>query len=134
MTCPLLFVYGTLQRSSFHPMARFLQDRARFLAVANVPGRLYDLGDYPGLTLARDPSDRVHGELFRLHDPDTTLGELDMYEGADAESNLYQRSLVPITCEDGTSGDGQTLAWAYFYLPAVDEERWVPSGRWPVGG
>ena len=48
--CRHLFVYGTLRRGSGHPMSRFLAARARLLAGARVPGRLYDLGGFPGLT------------------------------------------------------------------------------------
>src|SRR5689334_2593261 len=86
--CGYLFVYGTLLRRSSHPMARFLEEHADFVSDATTAGRLYDLGPYPALLVAALPTDIVHGELFRLRDLETTLEELDVYEGLGVSAPL----------------------------------------------
>jgi gamma-glutamylcyclotransferase (GGCT)/AIG2-like uncharacterized protein YtfP len=128
-TIPFLFVYGTLRHGSPHPMARFLAERARLVGQARVPGRLYDLGRYPGLTEPRTPEDWVFGDLFELEDPQLTLLELDHYEEcspADAQPWLFERRPVPVAL-----ATGETLtAWAYFYRGTVEENGRIVSGEY----
>ena len=87
MSTDLLFVYGTLRRAAAHPMHRLLGPAA-FVGPGEFQGRLYHLGNYPGMVRSDDPADIVHGEVYRLHELAATLACLDDYEGcAETASN-----------------------------------------------
>jgi len=128
MTSDRLFVYGTLMRGFDHPMARLLMANADFLGSATCRGRLYLVRHYPGLVLSSDPTDIVHGELYRLHEPDALLREFDMYEACGegfAEPTEYVRQMLPLMLADGTAGE----AWTYIYNWPVTELPRIASGR-----
>jgi len=63
---PLLFVYGTLRPFVDIAMAKWLRSNARHLGSATTPGRLYDLGAYPGMRVARGRRERVVGDVYRI--------------------------------------------------------------------
>ncbi len=130
-TTTKLFVYGTLRRDPSHEMFRILARTARFVGEARVPGRLYDLGSYPGMTgmiIASD--DRwVKGELFDIQ-PDSwsrTIQQLDEYEGCtdqDPEPHEYRRDLVKAQVSSGKTID----AWAYILNRKPSGLREISSG------
>ena len=123
----ILFVYGTLVRRSRHPMARFLAERARYAGAAQVRGRLYDLGRYPGMLEPSGDDDWVHGELFDLGDGTTTLAELDAYEQAESPLPAYfERQISEAVRADGT----RVPVWIYWYRGDVAESRRIASGRY----
>jgi gamma-glutamylcyclotransferase (GGCT)/AIG2-like uncharacterized protein YtfP len=111
INCEYLFVYGTLRRGSDHPMAVFLARHARFMAEGKTPGRLLDLGAYPGMVEAKSPDDCVQGDVFELVDRETTLAVLDRYEGCDRADPLYERRQATVTL---STGDKVTV-WYYHY-------------------
>jgi len=122
----LLFVYGTLRRSSgdgMHP----LLGMADFVGEAWWCGRLYLVDGYPGAVPDEACSARVTGELYRLADPAQTLAALDAYEecgppyGADAE---YVRTVTRVTLSDDTV----RYAWIYRYNRPVDGLVRIESG------
>jgi gamma-glutamylcyclotransferase (GGCT)/AIG2-like uncharacterized protein YtfP len=125
--CPLLFVYGTLRRDSAHPMARYLETVARFLGNATTAGRLYDLGPYPGLVVAPEPGERVHGHLFEMADPKQVLARLDAYEGrplGEPGPSYFERRLADVMGEDG-----QLLtAWTYAYIGPLSSAVKIGGG------
>src|SRR5262249_5253665 len=124
---PYLFVYGTLRRAGGHPMAHFLTAHARLVGAASAPGRLYDLGAYPGMVDAADESERVRGEVYELHEPEATLTALDRYEGCgpqDPRPWLYERQLTAVTLDGG----GRLSAWVYLYRGPLTGARPIPSG------
>ncbi|MGE0627439.1 MAG: gamma-glutamylcyclotransferase [Hyphomicrobiaceae bacterium] len=130
----LLFAYGTLMPSVAMRMGR--PERARLarqsspLGGASMQGRLYDLGQYPGLTLSDHRDDVVHGELLELSDPAATLRWLDAYEGivpGDHEHNAYVRLLCPVVRPDA----GACEAWVYVYKGDLSRVRRIEDGRWP---
>jgi gamma-glutamylcyclotransferase (GGCT)/AIG2-like uncharacterized protein YtfP len=127
----LLFVYGTLRRNSRHPMARRLADRAGFLGEATMPGRLYDLGRYPGVLQVPGAADRVVGDLYDLgENAAATLAELDEYEQIESPlPAFFDRRLATATTADGTP----VVAWVYWYRGEVDEARRITSGRYEKG-
>jgi gamma-glutamylcyclotransferase (GGCT)/AIG2-like uncharacterized protein YtfP len=121
----LLFVYGTLRRRSPHPMARFLARRARFVGEARVPGRLYDLGRYPGMTPSERENEWVHGDLYDLGVDSATLAELDGYENAESpQPAFFDRQSAEVTLADGAAA----AAWVYWWRGPVDETRRIVSG------
>jgi gamma-glutamylcyclotransferase (GGCT)/AIG2-like uncharacterized protein YtfP len=128
MTSDLFFVYGTLMRGFDHPMARLLSSHADFLGDAYCRGRLYLVKHYPGLTLSDDPSEIVHGELFRLREPIALLREFDMYEACGegfAEPTEYVRQMLNVSLANG----GAREAWTYLYNWPVAELPRIMSGR-----
>ena len=103
MTCPRLFVYGTLRKAApASQWSRFLESTSTFIGNSHVEGQLRPVGQYTGLVPGGDGT--VAGEVHELHEPDQTLATLDEYEG-----DAYQRRIIRVTMEDGTSTD----AWAY---------------------
>jgi gamma-glutamylcyclotransferase (GGCT)/AIG2-like uncharacterized protein YtfP len=120
---PRLFVYGTLRRS--HPeLHRKLVGPARLLGAGTISGRLYDLGEYPGIHRSRAHASRVHGELYELDDPEPErrLSKLDRYEGAE-----FSRQRVLVELQDGR----RHLAWAYMLAHAPSSAaRPIRSGSY----
>jgi gamma-glutamylcyclotransferase (GGCT)/AIG2-like uncharacterized protein YtfP len=128
MTSDRLFVYGTLMRDFDHPMARMLSRNADFLGPARCRGRLYLVKHYPGLVLSGDEGDVVHGEVYRLHQPEALIAEFDMYEACGEgfpEPTQYIRQMLPLTLAGGATIE----AWTYIYNWPVTELKRIASGR-----
>lgn len=126
---PHLFVYGTLLSAAGHPMGARLWRQARLIGAASVAGRLYRIAHYPGLTEAANAQKRVHGEVYALNAPASTLKWLDAYEGilpGEQEQNEYQRVERPVRLASGEPG----TAWVYLYRKDVARFRLIPDGRW----
>jgi gamma-glutamylcyclotransferase (GGCT)/AIG2-like uncharacterized protein YtfP len=120
-----LFVYGTLKRG--HSLHKFLANkgRAQFVGKAKARGRLYQLYGrrYPGAVLTSRAHEFVHGELYQINDPRTTLKLIDRIEGCD--EGLFRRRMVDVW----TNGS-KTKAWTYFYARALDGATPIPTGRY----
>ncbi|HEY1243686.1 MAG TPA: gamma-glutamylcyclotransferase family protein [Hyphomicrobiaceae bacterium] len=125
----LLFVYGTLLSGIRHAMSARLRSAARLVGAATVQGRLYSLGRYPGLVEGPDRQYSVHGEVYRLSAPATSLQWLDAYEGivpGRPDTNPYERVERPVRLASGEV----VTAWVYLYRESVDMRPEVPDGRW----
>ncbi len=83
-----LFVYGSLRSEFDNPYARLLRSQADLVGPAEIMGSLFQIGDYPGYR--PEPCGKVHGELYRLHNPAATFRVLDEYEGPDYERVLTE--------------------------------------------
>jgi gamma-glutamylcyclotransferase (GGCT)/AIG2-like uncharacterized protein YtfP len=106
-----LFIYGTLM-----PGLRLeaQMQGARFVGAAQVPGRLFDLGRYPGL-LTGDGV--VSGEVYEVHD--AHLARLDAVEDmvpGDRAASQYWREEVTVVQGPLKGQQVQT----YVYNRAVD--------------
>ena len=104
----MLFVYGTLRSEFNNQYARLLRAQAELIGPATVPGSIYRVSHYPAYR--PEPGGEVHGELYRLTDPETTLKALDEYEGED-----FERVVV----KD---------AWIYQYRYQPPEDSRILSG------
>ena len=96
---------------------------------ARTPGRLVNLGDYPGLIPARRSGQWVFGECAEFESLDSLLPQLDFIEEyrPDAESkSLYLRRSVPVVLDDGR----ESWAWAYLYNRPYDPQRIIRGGDW----
>ena len=113
----LLFVYGTLRPFVDIEMAKWLRGAARYVGAATTRGRLYDLGAYPGMRLARGCHERVVGDIYRVTNP-RVFRVLDRYE------REFVRARCVVKLERGTCG----VAWAYRYRHAVVGARRIASG------
>jgi gamma-glutamylcyclotransferase (GGCT)/AIG2-like uncharacterized protein YtfP len=120
----LIFVYGTLRPGVRNSRFELFADGATLVSLGRVRGHLYDLGDYPGMVLDAG-NDWVTGEVYALLDPETTLYELDVYEGATARSDDdFERALIVVTLED----ERDVEVWTYLYRGPLAEARLMPSG------
>jgi gamma-glutamylcyclotransferase (GGCT)/AIG2-like uncharacterized protein YtfP len=132
MTSDRLFVYGTLMRGYVYPMARLLSANAEFLGEASCRGRLYRVKHYPGLVLSEEPSEIVHGELYRLREVEAMLREFDMYEACGEgfpEPTQYLRQMLAVTLADGSESE----AWTYVYNWPVEKLTRIETGRFLQG-
>lgn len=128
-----LFVYGTLMSRARGALGA--SQRARLglkgtsLGAATVPGRLVDLGTYPGLLEPAAASDIVHGELFRLDRPEEVISWLDSYEGVSPQPTPHDEYVrVPTTARLATSEE--VTAWVYRYRATTSDFPAIPGGRW----
>jgi len=120
-----LFVYGTLRLGAEHPLAELLSRSADYLGPAAARGKLFLIGNYPGMVNSEDPTDLVYGDLFRLHPGTPLLRQLDDYEECAPgypEPTEYLRCLARVTNQQGIDYS----AWFYLYnrptehLPRID--------------
>lgn len=114
-----LFVYGTLRRESKQPSHRLLAERGTFIGEGKFQGKLYDLGRFPGAVPSERKSDRVAGEIYRLHDPREAFEVLDDYEG-----RLFRREVRPVRLPGGR----RIAAWIYLYVGALGSSALIQSG------
>lgn len=132
MSTDLLFVYGTLRRSTAHQGHELLSP-ATFIGPGEFQGRLYDLGNYPGMVPSGNPADIVHGEVYRLHDLRATLTRLDHYEGCAGTCpppTEYVHVVADVSLSDGTF----VKAHLYLYQRSLDGLRRIESGDYLARG
>lgn len=122
-----LFVYGTLRKAkdgSVHPDLM----QTIFLNSASVSGKLYEVDNYPGLTLDfAGASQRVQGEVYRLLLPQQQLKKLDDYEECSELYPLpheYQRMQTIVTLADGRA----IKAWIYVFRHSIGGLKLITSG------
>ena len=113
----LLFVYGTLRPFADVEMAKWLRGNARYLGSATTPGRLYDLGAYPGMRVARGRCERVVGDVYRVTNA-RVFRVLDRYEA----------KFVRERCVVNLARGGRKIAWAYRYRYGVASTARIASG------
>ena len=119
----LLFIYGTLM-----PGLRLEAEMhgARFVGAAQVPGRLVDVGRFPGLLLDLSTGDgQVTGEVYEVDD--AQLARLDVVEGmvrGDRDASQYWREAVSVLSGPLQGQPVQT----YVYNRPVDACVPIPHG------
>ncbi len=124
-----LFVYGTLRAGASHDAARRLFEHVRGAMAATVPGRLFDLGAYPGLVVDATASTRVHGELLELDDPDPLWTILDRYEGCGAD-DPHPHEFVRTTTQVQVDGGRCVEAAVYVFALPTSGRPVIASGDW----
>ena len=135
--CRHLFVYGTLMSTASGRLGEDMRARLKrdctILGAATLPGRLYDLGDYPAMVRADGQAAIVHGELLGLSNPAGTLVYLDEYEGIGRGAQAvgeYVRELAAARLD----ASGKAIeAWVYLYNRELADYRRIPAGRWTGG-
>lgn len=117
-----LFIYGTLLPDLVRPPLDALVARLTPLGPATVPGRLYDLGPYPGMVLNHDTKCVVHGQLFELPQDPAVLSALDDYEG----SCMYRR----VECRATTPNGDTAMCWVYECHADLSRAIIIPDGNY----
>jgi len=121
-----LFVYGTLLPSEAPKEIASIIKRFRRLGSAQVRGRLYDFGEFPGAVLDASSRSTIHGELVLLPDG-PILDALDRYEEfdpLDPKKSLFIRKKAKIRMANGTSREG----WIYVYNRHPGKAKRVRGG------
>jgi gamma-glutamylcyclotransferase (GGCT)/AIG2-like uncharacterized protein YtfP len=119
-----LFVYGTLRNTYDNPMAQLLRKNATLLGHGYVPGRLFNLGWYPGATYEPDSPYRVWGDVFTLTN-ETILEQLDDYEGIENQADdEYARLDVPVQM-----AETQVRCQMYVFLKPDGQQTLIESGN-----
>lgn len=124
----LLFVYGTLRHGNANAMAAYLIAHAEFVTGGWFQGQMYQISYYPGVIASDCVDDRVYGEVYRLHDAQSTLAVLDDYEECSAQHTQpaeYQRVQTQILAVDGLALE---QVWIYLYQWPLDNNRLIESG------
>jgi len=123
-TGDLLAVYGLL-RAGEVGFERFgLAQAFEDIGPCIIPGKLYDLGRYPGLV---EGEGRVAGELFRVKNM-SVMPQLDKYEDydpADEAGSRYLRRRVALIEPD-------VAAWVYLWNRSVEDCKPIANGDWLV--
>lgn len=117
-----VFVYGLLRPGCAGFEELELGKRAVLVGPDGIAGRLYDLGDYPGVVLGGEGI--VRGDLL-LPGHSGVLAALDRYEDydpADPDRSEYLRVRV-------TTLGGQE-AWVYAYALDVTDRPVIADGDW----
>lgn len=118
-----LFVYGLLLPGEKGFESLGLAAHARRLGPERIAGRLYHLGDYPGLV----PGGRgiVHGELLMLREPAlfATLDAYELYDPENPDKSEYLRMRVDLL-------DSGRSAWTYAYNRPVANRPVIAAGCW----
>lgn len=121
-----LFIYGTLHPDRAPAEIAAIARLLKLLGRATIQGRLYNLGDYPGVILAPVADiDTIPGELFSLPEgsaSEAILSRLDAYEDfrpADSANSLFIRQLTLAKRERGS----EIPCWVYTYNRRISESR-----------
>lgn len=124
-----IFTYGTLMRGIPSRFGNYLEANGMFVGEAQMPGRLYDLGNYPGLVYDEDCGRLITGHIFEIVHAARVLEQLDRYEGIDPGSpppHEYRRVIRPALWK------GKRVAcWVYEYaldptgLPEITEPSYL---------
>jgi len=126
-----LFVCGTLRSGLAPDEVAGLMGGMRRIGAASAPGRLYDLGDYPGAVLDPECNTKIIGEVFQLSDDGAALAALDAYEGIDPKNpgdSLFVRREAEITLEGGAN----LQCWIYVYNRQVASATLITSGDYLI--
>jgi gamma-glutamylcyclotransferase (GGCT)/AIG2-like uncharacterized protein YtfP len=113
-----LFVYGSLRSEFDNQYAIQLREAADLLGRATVAGSIFRVGRYPGYR--QEPAGQVHGEVWRLREPEATLALLDDYEGA-----RYRRIVLPTSISN-------MQAWIYAWTAEPEPGQRIESGDFLV--
>jgi gamma-glutamylcyclotransferase (GGCT)/AIG2-like uncharacterized protein YtfP len=123
-----VFVYGTLMQGGSRGGLILAASPLRIVP-ARTPGRLVNLGEYPGLIPARRSGQWVRGEFAEFPAAESLLAQLDFveeYSPREEARSLYLRRSVPVVLEDRT----ESWAWAYLYNRPYDPRCIIGSGDW----
>ena len=113
-TTEYLFLYGTLKPDGADREIADIVSQLRSVGRGYVAGKLYDLGDYPGVVIDHSSTSSVKGLLVEMPSDEAVLSALDKYEEFDPSNprdSLFVRTKTRVRLTDGRSVKG----WIYVY-------------------
>lgn len=111
-----------------NPFSEELSKSSDYLAPATVRGRLYDVrGEYPCAVSSSDPADLIHGEIYRLNNPEKLFKTLDSYEDCYPEDPLLSLYIRTITMAN-TKDNKEHAVWIYLWNKTLDGLTHITSG------
>lgn len=120
---PYLFAYGTLRTDIDVPVKEQVSQYLEVVGEAEISGKLYDMGGYPGAVQAEAGEESViKGQVMKVNEPEKVFAILDKYEGChpdSKESSTYYRQPVSVPLPGGQ----QVEAWVYWYIRPVEEVK-----------
>ncbi len=109
-----LFVYGTLNPKSAPKEIAAVVKQLTYIGDGFVRGRLYDLGDFPGIKLRSNSKTKVRGQIYKLPADHNAISSIDAYEEyypKRLDKSLYLRKLTDVELENGKT----VRSWVYEY-------------------
>jgi len=124
-----IFVYGLLKSMYDNEAALFIRQHCTLIGVGTTPGRLFDLGTYPGIVYEPNAETIVFGEVFRIDTNKEGLNEyLDQFEECGPEfeqPNEYKKEVIPVDV------NGKVYhASSYLYNRNLDGLKKIDSGNY----
>jgi gamma-glutamylcyclotransferase (GGCT)/AIG2-like uncharacterized protein YtfP len=122
-----LFVYGTLLDAD-NKYGVYLRDNSSFFSSARIRGKLFDIGEYPGVVLFPEEDDFVFGIILQMDEPETILALIDIYEGYghdQPQPNEFIRVLTQAETESGLVD-----CWIYVYNMPYQNVPQIASGNY----
>jgi gamma-glutamylcyclotransferase (GGCT)/AIG2-like uncharacterized protein YtfP len=119
----LLFVYGLLRPTQTGFQSLGLAGKVDLLGKDRMQGRLYHLGDYPGMILSEPGI--VHGDVIAVDDP-ALMAHIDayeLYEPGRPRISEYRRVEADLL-------DSGERAWVYEYNRPIQGRPVIASGNW----
>ncbi len=124
-----IFVYGLLKSMYDNEAARFIREHCTLIGEGSIPGRLFDLGTYPGVVYEAEAATYVTGEVFKITSNKEGLTKyLDEFEecGPQFEQpNEYRKEVVPVSVEGVIF-----QASSYIYNRNLDGLKLIESGNY----
>ncbi|MBB6004975.1 pyruvate carboxylase [Arcicella rosea] len=121
-----LFVYGTLRKDFGNELHKLITRNSEFIGMATYQGKMYNIGEYPGIVASDDTDSKVIGELYKLSNSLRLIRILDEYEEFYPENiaeSIFVRNAVSVNIE-GTTYE----AYSYLYNRPTDGLPEITSG------
>jgi gamma-glutamylcyclotransferase (GGCT)/AIG2-like uncharacterized protein YtfP len=126
-----LFVYGTLKHEFAPPEISVELEKLKYVGDGFIYGRLYDLGQYPGVVSGRGIREKVFGRIYEIPSAydESLLAKLDDYE--EYYRNAKGRSLFVRRRVNVYRPNREPLrTWAYLYNKDVKPSQRIKSGHY----
>lgn len=121
-----LFVYGTLRKDFGNELHKLITRNSEFIGLADYQGKMYNIGEYPGIVASDDANSKVIGELYKLSNSLRLIRILDEYEEFYPENiaeSVFVRNAISVSI-DGTIYE----AYSYLYNRPTDGLPEITSG------
>ncbi len=122
-----LFVYGTLRKDFGNELHKLITRNSEFIGMATYQGKMYNIGEYPGIVPSEDESSKVVGELYKLSNSIRLIRILDEYEEFYPENiaeSVFVRKSISVSI-DGKDYE----SYSYLYNRPTDGLAEITSGN-----
>jgi gamma-glutamylcyclotransferase (GGCT)/AIG2-like uncharacterized protein YtfP len=115
-------LYGSLMKT-FNGVGQLgVEGKLKYVSKCEISGKIYDLGEYPGLVFGDGV---VVGELYEICDLSVfkILDKFERYYPEDRGNSLFIRTCLKLE-------NSEIDAWIYAYTNDISENKRVTSGDW----